>query len=583
MIEPQPVASATSIFTTGEPSWRGKGVQPVLVTILFIVAFSFTVPQYIGDTYWYGLDVSDYLNGGGAADHGRLWEFAHVLWRPLAYLLYKIFGGIIASWRGPDVTSNVIWIMMAISALSGWLCCLILNRILAKICGVGLGLLLTASFLCTNAVLNYVHSGASYIPGLVFLFGSCWITQKAVSSPRPRYGWAIGLSLAGASLFWIPYLFGVPVVLGLAFVWDRRNWNLGSAESRERIRLISHAAVVFLAAMIVVYAMVIWGEGIRSPDQLRAWVARSQNGYAQTDTWKRAIPGIARAFVNIGDAGTKLKQYSVRDPYAQVRISDLLTGGLLGMVLFYAGFALLIVELWGRPENRPTLWIFLGSWALIMILAIVVFEPGSAERYLPVYPITYIGLAQAFRCGVFSSSKRVALAAMAGPLLLGMNLFALSSTRATGEYSTALARQTQLDQAAGDNTIATLMEADPLNVLPQVHPLDLRLRPEHFRVRSAVAAGTTQVKTWQRDFGDTALESWRNGSEVWISKRLRAATPKPEWRWVEGENGALWWKDIRTYFGSFETDRETPGEDGFLRVPHSAVNQGLVSIGTLGH
>jgi hypothetical protein len=164
-----------------------------------------------------------------------------------------------------------------------------------------------------------------------------------------------------------------------------------------------------------------------------------------------------------------------------------------------------------------------------------------------------------------------------------MNLFALSSTRATEEYSTALARQTQLDQAAGDNTIATLMEADPLNVLPQVHPLDLRLRPEHFRVRSAVAAGTTQVKTWQRDFGDTALESWRNGSEVWISKRLRAATPKPEWRWVEGENGALWWKDIRTYFGSFETDRETPGEDGFLRVPHSAVNQGLVASGTLGH
>jgi hypothetical protein len=137
----------------------------------------------------------------------------------------------------------------------------------------------------------------------------------------------------------------------------------------------------------------------------------------------------------------------------------------------------------------------------------------------------------------------------------------------------------QLDQAARENTIATLMEADPLNVLPQVHPLDLRLRPNHFRVRSAVAAGTTQVKTWQRDFGDTALESWRNGNEVWISKRLRAATPKPEWRWVEGENGVLWWKDIRDYFSSFETDRDTPGEDGFLRVPNSPVNQGLVSSG----
>ena len=128
MTEPQPVASATSIFTTGEPSWRGKGVQSFLVTILFIVAFSSTVPQYIGDTYWYGLDVSDYLASGGAPDHGRLWEFAHVLWRPLAYLLYRIFGGILVAWQGPDVTGNVIRIMMTMSAVSGWICCLILNR-----------------------------------------------------------------------------------------------------------------------------------------------------------------------------------------------------------------------------------------------------------------------------------------------------------------------------------------------------------------------------------------------------------------------------------------------------------------------
>src|SRR6202011_969217 len=125
----------------------------------FIVAFFSTVPEHIGDTYWYGLDVSRFLTGGGAPDQGRLWEFAHVLWRPLAYLLYKIFGGILASVRGPDVMSNVIWIMMAVSALAGWFCCLFLNRVLVKICGLSAGLLLTVSFLCTNSVLNYIHAG----------------------------------------------------------------------------------------------------------------------------------------------------------------------------------------------------------------------------------------------------------------------------------------------------------------------------------------------------------------------------------------------------------------------------------------
>jgi len=163
------------------------------------------------------------------------------------------------------------------------------------------------------------------------------------------------------------------------------------------------------------------------------------------------------------------------------------------------------------------------------------------------------------------------------PLLVGANLYALSSTRALGEYSATIERQTQLDRAASNGALATLLEGDPLNILPQVHPLDTRLRPQHFIVRGAVGAGTTQVKTWKHDFAATARESWQNGNQVWISKHLRAATPKPEWRWVEGENGVLHWTDIRTYFGSFETDLETPGEDGFLRVSDSPINRALVA------
>ena len=114
----------------------------MLVTALFLVAFLATVPEHIGDTYWCGSGISSVLTGQGMANHGQLWEFAHPLWRPLVYLLYKVFGSSVASFRGPDVTANVIWVMMAVSALSGWLCCLFLHRVLVKICGYGGGLLL---------------------------------------------------------------------------------------------------------------------------------------------------------------------------------------------------------------------------------------------------------------------------------------------------------------------------------------------------------------------------------------------------------------------------------------------------------
>jgi hypothetical protein len=542
-------------------------VQSLLVTIVFLLAYLFTVPDHIGDTYWYGLDVSRYLGGPAMPDQGRLWEFAHLLWRPLAYLLYKLFGGMVASMRGPDVTANVIWVMMAVSAVFGWLCCLFLNRVLVHICGPWAGLFLTASFLCTNSVLNETHSGTSYIPGLAFLCLSCWIAQRAVVSPSPRYGWAIGISLAAAALMWIPYVLSLPIVLALEFVWGRKR-------KRERMVLIGRTTAAFALTLVLVYGVAIWAQGIRSMEQLSAWIVRSRNGTSQTENWMRAVPGVARSFVNLGDAGLKLKQYVKKDPYARIRLTDVISGAVLGMTILYAGFAFLLLKLWKPPESRPALWILLGSWALMMILAIRVFEPSSPERYFPVFPITYIAIAQTLR-GALGSWKPVAFAGMA--VLIGLNLLALSNMRSLNGYSAALERQTQLDRAAANNAIATVIEDDPLNVLPQVHPLDPLLRPRNFQVRSAVAPGTLQAKNWRSDFREMALHTWRNGSEVWISKRLLAPSPKPEWHWVEGENGSLWWNDVRSFFGSFETDRESQGEDGFLRVAHSPANQSLIA------
>jgi hypothetical protein len=190
-----------------------------------------------------------------------------------------------------------------------------------------------------------------------------------------------------------------------------------------------------------------------------------------------------------------------------------------------------------------------------------------------VYPVTYIAIAQALRKNPIGSWSRVALLCVAGPLLIAVNWTAFGSTGHEKEYNAVIERRMSLDRIIPKRAMVMTLEGDPIDTLSAVYPLDARFQPERFESHGAVEPGTTSEKTWRHDFLRIAQSEWDKGDEVWISKRLLADRPKPEWRWVEGENGVLWWKDILSYFRSFETDHETGGEDGFVRLAHSAGNE----------
>ena len=547
-----------SAATRGSASPNRTTVQLILLTVLYVAVFATTVPKHIGDTYWYGLDVSRYLAGGTGPGQGRIWEFAHVIWRPLAYVLYRLFGGIITSFRGNDLHTNVIWIMMAVNATAGWCGCLAFSRVLTKLSGPRTGLLLTGSFLCTNGVLNYMHAGSAWMPGLAMLCVAFWLAQGE-GAP-----WVVGIVSAASVLFWVPYVISIPGVFAFKAMSSGPDM-----ESKRTLRWMGQAALAFCLTIGGTYGIAIGAGGIRTPDQFRSWVKSSENENAQSYNWARAVSGIPRSFVDTGDDGLMLKRYFFKDPYASVGKRDLLTGGVGRMVIFYLFFALVIWQLWREPADRATLWLFLGNWALMIVLAVIVFEPGSRERYLPVYPVTYIAIAQCLRKNVTGSWSRSIIACVAGPLLIATNWVALGSTGLEKEYNAVIERRMSLDRIIPKSAIAIMLEGDPLTILPAVNPLDARFRPEHFEPHWAVEPGTTSEKTWRQDFVQIARASWDKGGEVWISKRLLAERPKPEWRWVEGENGVLWWKDLRSYFRALETDRETEGEDGFVRVAHS--------------
>jgi hypothetical protein len=51
---------------------------------------------------------------------------------------------------------------------------------------------------------------------------------------------------------------------------------------------------------------------------------------------------------------------------------------------------------------------------------------------------------------------------------------------------------------------------------------------------------------------------------VWLSTRLLADTPLPEWKWVEGDTGRVKWSDVRDFFRSLEVRSLVGGADGFV-------------------
>jgi hypothetical protein len=83
--------------------------------------------------------------------------------------------------------------------------------------------------------------------------------------------------------------------------------------------------------------------------------------------------------------------------------------------------------------------------------------------------------------------------------------------------------------------------------------------------------------TWQQRFAKRALATWQGNGEIWISKRLIAERPAPDWEWVEGNNPLIKWQDIKAFFRQFPYDGSLDGQDGFIRLARVPSTEALLS------
>jgi hypothetical protein len=117
---------------------------------------------------------------------------------------------------------------------------------------------------------------------------------------------------------------------------------------------------------------------------------------------------------------------------------------------------------------------------------------------------------------------------------------------------------------------------DPLYYVPLTRPLDHRLVSQKFIVTDVIEIASTRLLHWRAEFADRALQNWREGRDVWISKRLLASRPADNGTWVEGDDPRIHWNSLPEFFQQFATDRSVGGADGFVRLSDTPANHNIL-------
>ncbi|HLJ46398.1 MAG TPA: glycosyltransferase family 39 protein [Bryobacteraceae bacterium] len=543
-------------------SWRSIAT----VTLLYAAIVTATHYTYFGDTNAYIANILAFDRDPGAGRQA-FWDFGHLWWRPLGWLLFRAFGGLIPYGNTGEYNLSVAVLLIAVNVVSGLITVLLLRSVAARFLSPWTANLVAVAFLCFHAFLNYIQTGAPYIIGLLWLTLSIWSAIRIAESNAQSYAWLSGIAAALSVLFWFPYIVALPGLLVLLFLWP-------SDRSTRRFIPVVVAAASLVAGAAYLLAMT--QLHIHSVADLRQWITASSHGWAQNRRLFRLATGLPRSFLWIGDTGMLIKRYVLHDPYAPVSISQIIFQQLWRVAIFYVFAVALAVTLFREVKERWVLWITLAAAVPVLFFAVVIFEPGSTERYLPLYPFLCIAVSYALSR---IHENRVAATAIAAFLALAvvLNVAALWRGSVMRQYERTSSRASSLNhRVTSKGLVAVVSQFDDLYLLTGSFPFDPVSRLS-LPIYDVVGPASDRVRTWKQDFARLAVNAQSKNEAVWVSKRLLAVKPAPEWGWNEGDDPRISWKDLPPFFSGLEYCGDVGGPDGFLQVANSANNQQVLT------
>jgi hypothetical protein len=553
---------------------------PLLIVLVFYLsAWLSTSAHFMADTNVYTQAILRHQHGGAAVDYrlntsNPFWDFGHLLWRPLGWVGFVVSKPIDGVFGLHNERAEVLTTLISINFLAA-LSCVIFFFLLARrmLAGTGPALLATIAFCTADAFLDYAHSGNAYVVGLSCLVGGMYLSTFNESGRRHRVQAILaGVMYALAVLFWLPYVFVLPAAIALPLMMDRFD--------QHRLRF---AGLMLLACAVVgvaAYSSATAAVGIRNVADFRDWVLASGHGQIQPGGL-RAIArlgfSLPRSFINMDRDGMWLKRYLLHDPYAPVRLSDLFRLSWWKLILFYAALCAIFVELVRFRKGRLVLSSFVLALVPIVVFAIFIFEAGSIERYLPLFPFLFLALS----C-VLASDKTSGL--IKGLLIasliciLAVNIAAMSRRTLAVQRASAVARlQDLIPLLKPDSMLIAVNEQDNLAQFRQNFSLDPVNLDAQWQTYDLLEINTARLATWQQDFSKRVMGTWRRGGSVWLPARLFQVRPNPDWGWVEGDDKRVSWNGATSFFAQFNTGPLIGGNDGFIQLQDTLTNRNILT------
>lgn len=544
----------------------------VPLSIVLVAIVVLTRYNYFGDTPGYVQNVADFDRGSFAPGENPLWDSGHLLLRPFGWVLFRILRYLAPHAFGADPRLAICWGLIASSVLSGLVTVILLRSLAARFLKSGWAAdFVAVGFLCFYSFLNYLQTGTSYIVGLMWLTLSVFFAIRAAGAGNGiRNALLSGVAAALATLFWLPYICALAGVMAALVLWPQKS-------DRRHLRLAGLCAVSTVVIVGAVYLAVVLHLQLHSLPEIGRWMLASGHGSSPSKRLLRIWTGLPRSFLWLGNEGMLLKRYVLRDPYAPVTLAMIAREELWRLVAFYGFVLALLWALLSMPDAKRMLAI-LGSAALpLFFFALVIFEPGSAERYLPLFPFLCIAVAFALS----RPASRVAQTAIVAFLCVAIVANIAYLWRASLVAQTRPTEQRAIilrDRVGSKGLVALVTFMDELYPFAGSLSFDPFAPVQiHLPVYDVIQVGNQRILTWRQEFAQKVIAAFTAGDCVWVSKRLLAERPLPQWAWTEGDDARIRWRDLRPFFSQFDYSSDIGGPDGFLGLRDSEQNRRILS------
>ena len=558
------------------PGWKLWLAAAVLVLAAVLLC---TRPYSYVDSFNYALHIVDHSRGAAAAGQDDFWDFGHVLWRPMGYVVWSLFRPALDSAFPADRALGAGVARIALSVAGAFLSVVFLFLLTARATGKAwAGGAAALGLIATDAVVNYTATGTAYMAGGAFQFAGLYVLFRAIQEDRLTLwrGLAAGLLLGASVTIWFPYCLSIPGLLCFGLLWP----EAGSVSLRARIRFLLPAAAGCVLVIAAAYLPVMAAAQVHTVVGARDWAARNRYGIESNRGYLRMLAGIPRSFLYLGQDTVAWKRLLLRGAGNRASMAEAVSSGLWKAVVVYLVLGWLALRLMRR--HRTLLWCLLVNAAPVLFFAAFLFDPGPPERYYAVFPLLFLGFACVMAEEGHSRTGRAVPVAFFAVMLLvnGAAMWRFDGNRG---FEDAVARLNSLDPRVGPNDRILLVTVpDPINRFVAARPFDPASRVR-YQLVLAIPLGNVHMNRWQRDVADLAMDRWRSGGRIWVSLRLLAASPRPEWGWVEGDDSRISWPAIPAFFGGLDLLPAFGGADGFAELAPSEKNRELFGELSPGH